>query len=181
MKKELIKAELDRIAKENDGLLRPEDVVAFAKNKKTALHQCFNWNDTEAAHQYRLWQAREVIQVHVITLPHTQETYRAFVSLRGDRHDEGGYRATTEVLNDKELSRIMLDEALQDFENLKRKYSVLQAELQSIFAAIDKVKSRAKAKAVYHDISASRGTIGQNPAALHRITQNHATSGPAHL
>jgi hypothetical protein len=39
----------------------PEQIVEKAKDERTELHRCFDWNDTTAAHKYRLQQARQIV------------------------------------------------------------------------------------------------------------------------
>jgi hypothetical protein len=54
---------------EEKGEIVPEFVVEAAKNKNSALHNYFEWNNKEAAHKYRLQQASELlrrIEVRVI-------------------------------------------------------------------------------------------------------------------
>jgi len=143
-KKDAIKIELEKIRKRNKGILRAEDVVSFAQNPDTALHSRFTWDDTEAARQYRIWQAREIIRVEVTILPHTQKSYSAYVSLKSDRKNEGGgYRSTIDVLSDEEYYTQLLDEAKEDLEYWREKYHVLQKELKAVFAEIDKVTGAA--------------------------------------
>lgn len=132
--------ELNSIARQNSGLLRAEDVVAFASDPETALHSRFEWDDTEAAAKYRLFQARNIIRVTVTMLPRASKEFRAFVSLKADRYQAGGgYRATAKVLSDPEKRAALLDEALQDLEVWRERYRELKA-LTPIFEAIDKVK-----------------------------------------
>ena len=54
-----IKAELLVIQKTSkDKMLHAANVVAWAKrNRKSALHREFEWNNTRAAEEFRLWQA----------------------------------------------------------------------------------------------------------------------------
>src|SRR5689334_11733238 len=88
-------AELQEIAKENNGILLPKDVVERAKDQNSALHSWFKWDDEEAAEQWRLQQARQLIrEVYVkIKLPDGKMvSEQVFVSLKNDRVD-GGYRA----------------------------------------------------------------------------------------
>jgi len=52
------------------GTITPELVVRYAKIKKSPLNPIFEWDDTKAAHNYRLQQARILlnnIQVTVIS------------------------------------------------------------------------------------------------------------------
>jgi hypothetical protein len=43
------------------GSITPEMVLEEAKPKTSVLHNCFEWDDTEAGRKYRLWQARNLI------------------------------------------------------------------------------------------------------------------------
>ena len=139
--------ELQQIAKRHRGVLRPHDVVEFARDDSTALHSKFTWDDTEAANQYRLWQAREVIRVRVTVLEKAGVEYRAFVSLGRDRiRPRGGYRVTADVLSDGEMRGELLSEALDELERFQIKYQKL-TELAPVFEAAKKVRRRAKSVA----------------------------------
>lgn len=142
MKRTQIDEELRQIAARHNGLLRPEDVVEFAKDEETALHSRFQWDDDKAAQEYRLWQAREIIRVSVILLPNTSEPVRAFVSLKADRSkDAGGYRTIQNVMTDTEMREQLLEQALDDLEYFTRKYQQLK-ELAPVFDAITNIKGK---------------------------------------
>lgn len=69
--KQIIATRLQRIAARNRGLLTPAAVVKDARNKSSPLHKLFEWNDSVAAHKYRLIQARKLIvtvqvPVHIV-------------------------------------------------------------------------------------------------------------------
>jgi hypothetical protein len=140
-----IQAELDGLKKE--GLINPHDVVDFARNPGTALHSQFTWDDTEAAHKWRLEQARELLRVFVVISPQSTENVRAFVSLKGDRVNGGGYRPIADVLSDEELHRRMLQDSLDDLEAYQRKYQKLE-ELKPIFAAAERVAKKHRRRKV---------------------------------
>lgn len=146
---ELIKEELELIRKTNNGFLRPQEIVEFAKNSETALHSQFTWDDTEAAQKYRLAQARAIIRVAVIVDERSEETVRTYVSLTQDRHDEGGYRATVEVLNDDMLAEALMQDALKELNTFKRKYEKLShvSGIDLVFKAIDKLPQRRQVNA----------------------------------
>ena len=140
-KTELIKQELDQIAEANDGLLRASDVVEFAKNPKTALHDRFDWDNTEAAHKWRLHQARQIIRVSVTVIenPKAETEYKAYVSLYDDRKmPQGGYRPFKEVMLDTNHSKQLLKQAHREFKLWQGKYKNLQ-ELAPVFEAMDAV------------------------------------------
>ena len=145
-KKEDYLGELREIAAQNDGMLRPEDVVDFAKNPTTALHGCFTWDDTEAARAWRLQQARQVVRVMVAVLPGGDPLkYRAYVSLKEDRYNNLGYRAMVDVMSDGRLREIMLVEAMAEMQVFMAKYENLN-ELAAIFAAMAAVVKPARVR-----------------------------------
>lgn len=131
--------ELNELCKQNNGILKAEDVVEFAKDPDTELHSKFTWDDDEASHQWRLLQARNIIRVSVIYEKKINQTIKAFVSLKDDRlEDGGGYRLMARVLGDKDMRERLLLQAKEELMDFKEKYSDL-TELSSVFEAIDKI------------------------------------------
>ena len=49
---------LEALRVRNGGQLTPEDVVVEAAKRRSVLGQYFEWDDTEAAQQHRLFQAK---------------------------------------------------------------------------------------------------------------------------
>ncbi len=137
-----VQRELQEICEANGGLLRAEDIVAFARNKKTALHKKFEWEDTKAAHQYRLEQARRIIRVEVIMPEGATAPIRSFVSFVDQRKEAGGgYTPMVRVLTERELYDQMLAEAMDELECFRRKYRKLEA-LAPVMEAIGKLKPK---------------------------------------
>ena len=146
MKNEKVIAALKRIAKDAGGILQPEAVVEAARPESSPLHNSFTWDDDDAAHNYRIWQARQLIRttVRYIDVNGSQTPVRVFVSLTPDREEEsGGYRTTVSVLSDKDLRAQMLADALEELRRLEVKYSALK-ELAEVFAASRKVREQMK-------------------------------------
>jgi len=142
MKKNKIVAELHRIADSNDGALLPELVVYSARKTTSPLHSCFTWDNTKAAHQYRLWQARQLIRVSVQIVPGTENiTERIWVSLSPDRENDGGYRSLISVMSDKQLREQLLEDAMADMKLFADKYRRL-SELAVVFTAMKKVRKK---------------------------------------
>ena len=131
--------EMKRIARKHRGLLRASDIVEEARPVKNPLHSAFEWNDTEAAERYRIWQARQLIAVSVEYLENvrTEEPVRVFASLKSDRKN-GGYRAVADLLSDDEMREQLLQDALEDMIFFRRKYRQLE-ELSAVFEEMDKV------------------------------------------
>lgn len=134
--------ELEFIRKRSaDGILQAEDVVEFARDERTALHSEFEWDDSVAAHQHRLEQARKIIRLTltVVESPAGPQTVRMYASCDSDRvKPGGGYRSLVEVMNSEDLRDQLLHAALRDLRTVRRKYQQLR-ELQPIFRAIDRV------------------------------------------
>ena len=74
-----ISAALDEIAQGQP--LTPEAVVETAMDPDHVLHESFEWDDTVAGHNHRVWQARHLIRGVKIVTPEGQKTSR-FVSVK---------------------------------------------------------------------------------------------------
>ena len=136
--------ELSQIAEENEGILRPEDVVKFAENPKTALHNKFEWDNKKAGFEYRLIQARHIIVDVKIEYPNNGET-QAWISIVSDRKEPGGgYRLILDVMSDKERRKELLVQLKKEIKSLQKKYALFK-ELAEAFdglnKAIDEVKN----------------------------------------
>jgi len=140
--------ELKIIQKQNRGILRPLQIVEFAKDPNTALHSRFEWDDSKAGHEYRLWQAREIIRVRVKMFKQNDEMttirVRELVSLPKDRKTPGGgYRSIDDVMKKPHLRNQLLDSAFQDMNRFEEKYRLL-SELTEVFEAFEKAKKAKK-------------------------------------
>lgn len=121
------------------GALNPETVVDVARDKKNPLHDHFDWKDSEAAHKYRLQQARNLIRVAVTVIPAlSNEPVKQFVSIKALRgSDQGSYIATADILSDEAKYAMAMNDALRDLERIKYRYNYIQ-ELTSVWDAVDK-------------------------------------------
>ncbi len=144
------KYELELIRQKNSGILNPHDVVEYASDPTTALHSRFEWNDEKAGHEYRVWQARQLIRVIVIQSPRDNTVTQCYVSLSDERGKDGGYRAVVEVLDNKALTARLLQDALDELTVFREKYAALDkiSKMRNLFAAMDKVFPERKAKKV---------------------------------
>lgn len=134
---------LKSIAEWNGGLLMPAHVVDHARAPESPLHSWFEWDDSKAAEDHRLWQARQLIRVTVQMIPTKNGNKEAnvFVSLVADRTD-GGYRQTVHVLSDKALRGQLLHDALEELNRMESKYQELK-ELAAVFSAARRVRRAA--------------------------------------
>lgn len=129
--------------REKNGKVTPELVVEFAKDKKTALHGRFEWDETKAAAAYRIEQARRVLRVFVKLEDGENGNpvkVRAFISLPSDRKIGNEYRTIEDVLKNPEWRSEMLDMAKKELKSFKEKYRAF-SELAGIHEEIDKLTS----------------------------------------
>lgn len=139
-------SELNAIYAES-GRLHPEAIVERAKSPDSALHPYFQWDDGEAAHQFRLHQARQLIRVAVRVIPSVNTgPVRAYVSISTLRHTQtGSYLATVDALADADTKRQMLEDALVTLRGLQRRFAHLPDLLpvwDALSDAIAKVERR---------------------------------------
>jgi hypothetical protein len=141
---------------ERHGDLTPELVVNAARSKRSPLHERFQWDDTAAAHSYRLVQAAwliRTVKVRVIIADKPEEA-RAFVhvvkqptaepSSRGDDCEGapvavalGSYVRLSAALENPDWRAQMLTQARNDLETFRRKYRILE-ELSDVMGAIER-------------------------------------------
>lgn len=96
MTKDELKKALDSIANMRGGVLIPSEVVNIARDADHPLHAMFEWDDTAAAHKYRLEQARGLIASVRVTVVTTSGTLQAPAYLKGARGGEV-YRSAESV------------------------------------------------------------------------------------
>jgi len=118
---------------EERGSISADDVLEAAKPKDSVLHDYFEWDNSEAAHQYRLVQAREIIRSIVVKIeksPDENITTRAFVSLKQplaeDKEPVGAYMPLSVVVQDTDLRRQLIRQALHEIDIFQRKYAALE-------------------------------------------------------
>lgn len=130
--------------RDTDGLLRPKKIVAWARqNPDSDLHREFEWDNRRAAEEYRIWQARRIVAMHLTY----EEGPRQFVSLRIDQAREGGgYRDLEDVKNAPDLMQHALQDALDDLERTQQRYNFLR-ELAPVWKATERVRGGPKRRA----------------------------------
>ncbi len=123
--------------------VQAEAVVEAASDVRHPMHSMFEWDDTIAAHKYRIDQARHIIARCRVLNPEDSgpKVIPAFVSLDEDRKFErGGYRDTLEVKADPVLREQLLKTALKELESYKRRHAMLIEIVGPIDRLIKRVK-----------------------------------------
>lgn len=133
--KGIFKADADKVYAEIGNLesITPQNVLDKAKNKKSELHKCFEWDDNKAAEKYRLTQARQIIQLLVITPVQEEVTPVRIFQISSERNE---YKENHFFMENKDEYRLLLDRAKAELEAIKKRYSTL-SELEEVFEAID--------------------------------------------
>jgi hypothetical protein len=119
-----------------DGDLTPEAVLKDATKKRSPLHIAFEWDDSAAAHQHRLNQARYMLRSIVVVLDDAPEAepIRAFVNVAAT--SEHRYTHIQIALSDETMREQLIAKARSEMEGWRRRYTQLH-ELSAVFAAID--------------------------------------------
>lgn len=132
---------LETISKANGGVIQPPDVVNAAKPKSSPIHNAFEWNDSIAAEQFRLQQARALINsISVVVKIGNADTVptRAFVNMRHTEQGQG-YVTIKDGLTKPEYRDQVLAEALTEIKSWQARYKQL-SELSRIFEAIEEIE-----------------------------------------
>ena len=124
---------------ERENGITAERLLELSMDKDALMHKCFEWNDTKAAEKYRLSQAGQMIRTLVAVQVNDEpvEEQRVFVSVTQTAHAERGiYKPIVTAMSSENEKKIVLENALRDWQIFKGKYSKL-SELASAIRAFD--------------------------------------------
>jgi hypothetical protein len=150
-KEKLMDAErklLEKMARRNGGVLMIDDVIMEAADASSILHSHFEWDDTEAAINYRRDQARTLIQRCRITILADEPTHvRAFVSLPTDRSTGGGYRLMVDVMTDDSMKEEFIHDLKLTISRWTKKLHLIDSDIADLIVKLDyELKQRSKAQ-----------------------------------
>lgn len=132
---------LELLRKQCKGELTPEDVLADAQHDNSPLHSFFEWDNTAAAHQHRLAQARGLIRA-VVAVYVDDEKQRPAVRQKAYVHvpepSAPHYRETGHAMSVKKTRQMVLQRAWRELQAWKARYKDLQ-EFSDLFEVIDEV------------------------------------------
>lgn len=134
--------ELEAIRAASNGQIQPEDVLRKAADKGSAMHTIFEWDDTEAAHQYRIEQARGMIRavrVEIVRPNKEREYVRCYANVQNE--DEREYRAVEEILDNSSLRKQLLLEAIQQLKAFRERYKEF-TDAKGILLEIEKLQNQ---------------------------------------
>lgn len=144
---------LNRLGSRVGGLdvLRPEDVVADAKNPTSPLHGCFEWDDAKCGILYRLEQARTLIRGVIIETTSAKGEQTVSVAWVRDPRAEPntpGYVHVSQLRSEKQLARAALLNELASISALIERASSLavalglEDELEGLAKSLERVRGR---------------------------------------
>lgn len=135
--------------------LTADDVLTDAEYSSSPLHDAFEWSDSKAAREFRLQQARHLLNCLIVVrikVQHPEEnTPRTVTNVRAwhpvIQGGERGYETTGRIMSSAELRQQLLDDALDELNSFKTRYRKLR-ELASVFQAISEFRKRVRKKPV---------------------------------
>ncbi len=125
--------ELQRI-KSVYGVLTAEVLVQEAKPPSSVFHPVFQWDDTKAAHNYRLQQARSVInnlEVTIIRSGNEVVHVPVFEICKNSQDKKQSYKSYHEIIANPEDFQFVKEKAKRELVYWQKKY-VAYEKLQDI-------------------------------------------------
>ena len=112
-----------------------EEIVEKAKDPNTELHKCFEWDDSVAAHKYRLQQARNIMcNLVFVSDDKDYEPVRVF-HITTEREV---YKPTKMIIQKPDEYNALLSRAKAELQEFRKRYKIIQ-ELETLFAMIDEL------------------------------------------
>ncbi len=139
---EVVGNHIEMLRKKQKGELTPQDVLEDARNPNSPLHSFFEWNNGEAAEQYRLQQARGLIRAVVAVYTFDDKPAvrtKAYVHINdpGAQH----YREASHAMSQPRTREMVLQRALEELRQWKRRYKDLQ-EFAQLVEVIDDLSEK---------------------------------------
>jgi hypothetical protein len=123
---------------EDRGRLSAEEVVEIATPADHPLHDLFVWDDTEAAHRYRVWQAGQMIRSVKILVSGVQDDeldefkIREWIPARRVGLGKGFYLPEEEVRGNPTARKRLLRQMQRDIDAVARRYRHLNEFWQAV-------------------------------------------------
>lgn len=139
--------ELQRI--EGDyGYLSPHIVLEEASDETSVLHPHFDWDDETAAHNHRLWQARQLIKS--VQIKYKGKPTKAFMNVTVNyEENQTGYISTEKVLK----SEVLTNQTLQYAVNRIEYWQNLYGHLDELSKIVDKNELKSVKERLTHAIN----------------------------
>lgn len=105
---------IEQLMRVKGGELTPDEVVNDAASATSPLHKFFNWNDDEAARNWRMHQARIILGsiVEVVVIDGVRSEQRSFFNVTND-NAEKVYVTLETATSEKNYTRQLIDDCEQ--------------------------------------------------------------------
>ena len=136
---QIVGDKLQELRDKNNGLTA-SIVIEEAKHKTSVLHGAFEWDDSKAAHEWRLHSARHLMRSVEIVITKEEGGIRslpAFVFVKTD--DGPRYETLAVVQSDEELRKQVIERASKEFDQWAKRYEEYE-EFLGVFKAFDKTR-----------------------------------------
>lgn len=167
-KTKAVRERLERIRIREKGILTPDAVVDDAQDISSPLHAYFTWDDSEAANQFRLDQARTLIRNVKVEVTTTTTRVAAPFYVRDPQrsNDEQGYRAIAEIKDEKSASA----------DALKYEFNRAIAVLERAVSIAEELGMAAHVDELIHRIRMLQATIPVSDPRSKSKPNAHATA-----
>lgn len=127
-KKDIVLETLQGLVK--NGQIKPEDVVEVARDENSPIHNNFEWDDTKAAQEHRLWQARQLITYKFKVEGNKEQQFYNVKVVVNDVPVQG-YFTKEKILSNKDMYLHLLREAVSEIKYWEKKYKEIK-ELEGV-------------------------------------------------
>lgn len=131
---------IEMLRKKFHGELTPQDILDDARHDNSPLHSFFEWDNSAAAEQYRLQQARGLIRAVVaVYVREDQPAIRTRAYIHVPEPSAPHYREASHAMSQSKTRKMVLDRAWNELKAWKAKYKDLQefAGLIRVIEVID--------------------------------------------
>lgn len=110
-----VEARIAELAAANDGRITPRLVVEDARDPESALHACFEWDDSVAGEKYRIMQARALIRSVPLVIKENRVTIRSVAYVRDPESPprDQGYVEVMKIKSDRDAAVEVLTSELR--------------------------------------------------------------------
>lgn len=157
---------------ERDGEIRPSALIEEARPKDSPIHDAFEWNNSKAAFEYRLMQARQWIRRVKITIEEKEETLvhiPHFVVVGEEDDDpgkEGYYKPISALVGNLDEYNLALKQTMNRLSSARAAYDELKryfAKAEREQKEIENAPNFAKADRGFRQIESALNTKHANP------------------
>lgn len=128
------------------GTLNAETLVDVSKDEGSPMHPEFDWDDTVAAHNWRLHQARNVINALVMIDDAEPEKEPIRVFLKIESVNQNQYESTQVLVRTQAGREAMIEQAERELNAFRAKYETILTWTNSIESIDNAIKQIRKKK-----------------------------------